>query len=209
MNEERRLSWERIYIDKQGQLPWLEGEIPFDLLKSFTKLLPEDSRILDYGCGNGRLAEVVASAGCTLTCADISEHALELCQKRLIGFNQVSYQLADSPKAVKGKFDGILCWNVLHHVVDSEQHGFVNEIRQKLVAGGLLLISGFSPSDYQFADKKKRLSKTTNDLTYAIEADFFEGTGMQKDIISSGLVELKDGISGQSRAIQYFMIQNH
>ena len=51
--------WYDLYLNKPHMLPWIESELPLYLLKYFFDIIPVGKEILDYGCGNGRLTNIL------------------------------------------------------------------------------------------------------------------------------------------------------
>jgi SAM-dependent methyltransferase len=54
-----------------------------------------DMRVVDYGCGTGRLARLIAPFCRHLTLVDVSVEALRECQRRFGHLSHVEYRLAD------------------------------------------------------------------------------------------------------------------
>jgi SAM-dependent methyltransferase len=54
-----------------------------------------DMRVVDYGCGTGRLARLIAPFCRHLTLVDVSAEALTECQRRFGHLSHVEYRLAD------------------------------------------------------------------------------------------------------------------
>jgi SAM-dependent methyltransferase len=54
-----------------------------------------DMRVVDYGCGTGRLARLIAPFCRHLTLVDVSAEALKECQRRFGHLSHVEYRLAD------------------------------------------------------------------------------------------------------------------
>jgi len=59
-----------------------------------------DMRVVDYGCGTGRLARLIAPFCRHLTLVDVSAEALRECQRRFGHLSHVEYRLADGSNGV-------------------------------------------------------------------------------------------------------------
>lgn len=76
--------------------------------------LPQKSRVLEVGCGNGGLSYLLQKNGYTVRCCDIEDHSF---------FPEIKPQLIDGkhlPYENKS-FDVVLIITVLHHTIYQEQ----------------------------------------------------------------------------------------
>src|SRR5437870_3972474 len=94
------------------------------------------SRVLDLGCGDGRVAARLAAAGAEVTGVDPSAVALERARA-------AHPELTFLPPGAGGRlplddasFDAVVCIDVLQHVADTQL--LMSETRRVLRAGGLL-----------------------------------------------------------------------
>ncbi len=102
----------------------------------------EGERVLDSGCGNGRLYEVLRAQKVDYFGIDASEKLIEIAKKNYFGTG-AKFQVADS---LKLPFPGIFFGNVysisvLHHIPSREfQLQYLKEARRVLKPEGLLII---------------------------------------------------------------------
>ena len=109
-------------------------------------LPPEPRRVLDLGCGDGRLAGLVVDARPSVeavVCADRSAAMLEKAQERFAGdvrVEIVTHDLADpvGPLAEGGPFDVVVTGFAVHHVDDDRKRDLYREAAAVLAPGGLL-----------------------------------------------------------------------
>jgi SAM-dependent methyltransferase len=96
-------------------------------------------RVLDVGCGDGRLAKRLADGGARVAGADPSRIAVERARRAVPGgvFEQVG--AAGRLPFDDGRFDSVSCVNVLQHVGDTQL--LLSEIRRVLRAGGVLAVA--------------------------------------------------------------------
>jgi cyclopropane fatty-acyl-phospholipid synthase-like methyltransferase len=94
--------------------------------------------VLDYGCGDGRVARFLAKECENLTCVDVSPHVLELVEKRVktYGNNNVNFILADEFNE-ENKYDLIGCFQVIQHNPFDQQMEIVSKIKNALNDSGL------------------------------------------------------------------------
>ncbi|HXR84052.1 MAG TPA: methyltransferase domain-containing protein [Hanamia sp.] len=121
---------------------WITGRNGFKDENELRKYLSSKKRILDAGCGNGRVTALLRTysdpnkteiVGIDLTAADVAE-------KNLAGYKNVKFykkNLLDNLTSL-GKFDFIYCQEVLHHTGNARK-GFDNLI-ELLEPGGEIAI---------------------------------------------------------------------
>jgi SAM-dependent methyltransferase len=103
----------------------------------FARSLPAAERVLDLGCGDGRLGSELRAA--SLTAADVSSVALERAGRRLPGASIVALQ-PDAPLPFEdGAFDLVLCAETIEHVRDVQL--LLSEARRVLAPGGTLAVT--------------------------------------------------------------------
>lgn len=116
--------------------------------------LPENSRVLDMGCGSGVLGLTLAveRPAWDVTLADVSPDALALARENatLLAIDQVSFVQSDLFSALSGEFDGIVA--NLPYVPDGQRFTVAREVLHDpelaLFSGadGLDLIRRFIPA---------------------------------------------------------------
>ncbi len=104
----------------------------------FEKLLPDDGRILDLGCGSGRDSLAFKQHGKTVVALDASSKMCEMASK-LIG--QDVLQMRFDEIAFEDEFDGIWACASLLHVQSDELPDILGKVRKALKKQGILYIS--------------------------------------------------------------------
>jgi 2-polyprenyl-3-methyl-5-hydroxy-6-metoxy-1,4-benzoquinol methylase len=89
-----------------------------------------DLTILEVGCGSGHVLRLFRDA--RLTGIDISQEALAAATKNLAGY-QVELRLGNAT-AVHGRFDRVICSEVLEHVPEPER--VIEAIAAQIAPGG-------------------------------------------------------------------------
>ena len=126
------------YLERIDRLPHRrEGE---DVLaRDLSGSLP--GRVLDLGCGDGRLAAIVLAAypDSSVLCVDMSPTMLAAATKRF-GDNPrvtlVAHNL-DEPLPFDEPFDAVVSSLAIHHVTDERKHALYGEIARLLSVGGV------------------------------------------------------------------------
>jgi 2-polyprenyl-3-methyl-5-hydroxy-6-metoxy-1,4-benzoquinol methylase len=99
--------------------------------------------ILDYGCGPGRIAVMLAGAGYDVTGVDPAIGMIEEARAyaQLKGEQRVRFELLSSPGVwpVRRLYDGVVCSSVVEYVPDAR--GFLGELCKLLRPGGILILS--------------------------------------------------------------------
>lgn len=107
--------------------------------------LSEGEHVLDFGCGGGIGARVIAKRigpmG-RLTCVDVSGFWIGLCQKRLRRFGHAECYRGDLRKlpVPDAAYDLVFVHRVLRVVGPGERQNVVDCLAEKLAPGGRLLI---------------------------------------------------------------------
>ena len=97
--------------------------------------------VLEYGCGDGRIARYMANMCKKLICVDISQVVLNRAKQRLDSFSTANAEfiLSDSLEDIKA-IDFIYCLQVLQHNTFEEQLQIINRIKELLKPNGFACI---------------------------------------------------------------------
>lgn len=151
-----------------------EKHLAISSLKQFLSYLPNNSNILDVGCGGGQDSKFLAKNGCSVLGIDISKEMIRLAKKLA---PEGKYMVADLSELVAKEFDGIWCCRVFHHISIKEQRVFLRKLNSLLKPNAVLYISCVVSEkniDYEAFDSgnnnllKKRLTpKSFKDMLVA------------------------------------------
>jgi SAM-dependent methyltransferase len=157
---------------------------PSEQLPRFLASLPVSPKVLDLGCGSGRDAVRMVSAGCELTLTDGSAAMAAQCRKRLglpvrvLRFEDLDYQSA---------FDGVWASASLLHAPRAALPDVLRRVYAALKPGGLLMASFKAGGQEKWdklgryynhldADEAEALFRAAGDWT-SLEIERFEGGG--------------------------------
>jgi len=125
------------YVGRIGRVPQrLAGEA------ALVELLPATpTRVLDLGCGDGRLIALLLDARPDveeIIGVDNSPPMLDLARERFGADARVTVQTGDlrEPVDVLGPFDLVTSGFAIHHVSDERKRALFAEVRALLVPGG-------------------------------------------------------------------------
>jgi SAM-dependent methyltransferase len=126
--------WNRVGLEKRFKHPLR--------LEWLSRHLNQQARILDYGCGYGRILEQLVRAGYSNSVgADFSEAMIRRCRSTLPHINLVQSD-GDSLPFRERAFDAVVLFAVLTCIPrEKDQRDLVEEVLRVLRPGGLLYIS--------------------------------------------------------------------
>jgi cyclopropane fatty-acyl-phospholipid synthase-like methyltransferase len=109
------------------------------LVRDLALALP--GRILDLGCGDGRLTAFLLAEypDSTAICVDLSPVMLDAARARFDGDERVTFveHRLDEPLPVDGPFDAIVSSLAIHHVTDERKRTLYAEAAGLLAPGGV------------------------------------------------------------------------
>jgi SAM-dependent methyltransferase len=125
------------YDDELWELVGEDPGPPREALREFVRSLGHAERVLDLGCGDGRLSAELDAA--ELTAADVSRVALERARGR-VPQARIAELEPDAPLPFgDGAFDLVLCAETIEHVRDVQL--LLSEVRRVLRPGGVLALT--------------------------------------------------------------------
>ncbi|WP_346960948.1 class I SAM-dependent methyltransferase [uncultured Arthrobacter sp.] len=125
-------------------LPDTSFESPLDvaMIDEFSALLrcAPGRKVIDAGCGAGRMSALLSGAGLVVTGVDLSPVMVQTARRLHPGLMFDVGELADLP-ADDGAADGILAWYSIIHSSPAALPAIVREFWRTLRPGGLALIA--------------------------------------------------------------------
>jgi 2-polyprenyl-3-methyl-5-hydroxy-6-metoxy-1,4-benzoquinol methylase len=117
---------------------YVRGRLFIDAL---VKHLPPGARLLDFGCGPGRLALLAARAGFEVEGFDRSSGMVEEAKKQNLEGARISFGLCDGigDDLESGRYDGVMCSSVIEYVVNPDN--LLANFARAIKLGGLLVIT--------------------------------------------------------------------
>jgi SAM-dependent methyltransferase len=115
-------------------------------------LLPQLSRILELGCGNGKTTTSLVQAGYRVTAIDISPHAASLCWNTCMDPDLIGILIGDSRKTPfrDESFDVVIASHITGHLSFSGRRQLAVEVQRLLIQGGTIYFRDFSAGDFRY-----------------------------------------------------------
>jgi 2-polyprenyl-3-methyl-5-hydroxy-6-metoxy-1,4-benzoquinol methylase len=179
--------------------------------------LPPGSRLLDVGCGSGWLSEYLARLGYQVTGIDISPDLIALSRERLsrvpyhadhqtpLAYRFLTHDIESAP--VGEQFDGVVCYDSLHHFVD--EHAVMRHLSAAVKRGGLLFIMEGdnppteSPTAQELRDVMREYGTLESPFSpeylrsllvahgFAVIGDYVSLNGLfERDVVAQGQVQV-------------------
>ena len=112
--------------------------------------VPPGARVLDAGCGSGKMTIPLARAGYRLVGLDLVREGL-LEMRGDIGL--VAGDVRGLPFR-DGAFGAVVCYDVLQHLLAPERARAAAEIGRVLAPGGVAFLAGFGRGDMRYGGKE-------------------------------------------------------
>lgn len=112
-----------------------------ELLK-LTKLVKDGDRILDIGCGNGRLLEILSGKEVEYLGVDNSQELIKIAKARFPDKTFLLGNILELNKILEKKFDHISCVAVLHHLPGKDLRiEALKQMKEKINENGKIIIT--------------------------------------------------------------------
>jgi ubiquinone/menaquinone biosynthesis C-methylase UbiE len=136
-------AWEEEYTKKGILWSGLTHELPE---------MPEGSRVLELGCGNGKILAVLIRNKWDITALDISKKAVALSRDLVKGASITEFMVADARNipVKSATFDAVFAIHVLGHIDEPGREEIVREVTRILNIGGMLFFCDFSTEDIRY-----------------------------------------------------------
>ncbi len=130
-------------------VPWYTDEQYNDLGITHSRQLIEGYRnrtknslrnVVDYGCGDGRVARFMASKCNKIICADISSDILLCTAQRMLKYQVANFEVVLTDDLVQTNIDFIYSLQVLQHNTYAEQVQILEHIKLMLKENGVACI---------------------------------------------------------------------
>lgn len=137
-----RLAYDEVADTYADHFQSTEPELPVELamVKHFASLLPGERRVLDAGCGAGRMMPVLAALKCRVEGVDLSPEMIRRSRRDHSTYSSQVASIGDLPFP-DASFDGVFSWYSTIHSPDADLPRIMGEARRVLRPLGLLLVA--------------------------------------------------------------------
>jgi 2-polyprenyl-3-methyl-5-hydroxy-6-metoxy-1,4-benzoquinol methylase len=164
-------------IAHEGRYAWFSERFPI-----------QGRSVLDFGCGSGYGAGLMAAKGARVTGVDISPASIAHATRAYpaAAFMDMDLTAADVPERIQGQFDFVVSFDVIEHVEKYWQ--FVRNIRQLLSKDGIAVIgcpNRFATFDYNVEWNPYHVQEfTPTQLAWILRTEFSSVTMLGQDFVS-------------------------
>ncbi|MFF8380836.1 class I SAM-dependent methyltransferase [Streptomyces sp. NPDC015661] len=143
--------WDGFYADRDKPVPFFVAK-PDENLVSYVEqgLLPAGGKVLDLGCGPGRNALYLASAGFDVTAVDLSPTAIAWAEERArdTSAEGVRFVCGDAFTAVlDGPYDLVYDSGCFHHLPPHRRVSYLALLDRTLAPGGHFALTAFAAGE--------------------------------------------------------------
>jgi len=163
-------------------------------IKFISKFLKKDSKILEIGSGYGFFLEGMQKHGYEIEGIEVSKERLEYAKKKKLKIFDIN--LLDDSSTILKKYDLIVSFHVLEHIVDPKK--FLKEIRTMLKSKGKIIFEVPNSNDYQL----KLNSKYNEWYWQRAHINYYHPKTLSKLLKNSGFKNI------QIQGIQRYSIEN-
>lgn len=144
--------WDGFYEDRGKPVPFFVAKPDENLVSYLDRGLITKPRVLELGCGPGRNAIHLASAGCTVDAVDLSPAAISWAEERAReSGTSVRFHCGDAFALTKtmltGPYDLIYDSGCFHHLPPHRRISYLDLIDRCLTPGGYFGLVCFAPDE--------------------------------------------------------------
>lgn len=141
--------WDYVYKKHKKDAPWLSDACCDIYSAAINPYLPKEINglyMLDYGCGNGKIAARLRNKGAKIDLAEISHRMIKFLNRHYYSCNIFE---VDIPQRIgkANSYDFIITWMLFCNIQSDFWTGFLNGFYELLKPGGNLLIGGWDKDD--------------------------------------------------------------
>jgi len=201
--------FEKIY-EKPGAV-WTRTEPQQEIIELIESEKIKPSKVIDIGCGEGFLSIYLASKGFDVLGIDLSERAIQYAKENAIkqrtNIRFVAMDIADLSK-LKEKFDFVLEWGIMHHIMPSQRPQYVKDIANLLNPNGKYLSVSFNEQSPEFGGPRKKYRKSPlgTKLYYSSQSELQELFKHHFHIVEVKIIKMTGG-KGQAHIGNYFFME--
>ena len=203
--------WDRVYEKHLSDAPWLSNAC-FELYSPIIDFyLPDNIKglhILDYGCGNGKIAWRLHERGADVDMAEISQLMIEQLELQYpageVGIFEVEHP---SDLSDLNRYDVVLTWMLFCNINPDYWESFLDGFCRIIKPGGTLIVGGWDCNDpinnenHNIVVYTEQRNWPINDLKYYIDNRY--------SIVSDDCISVKLPFYEETRLIRCYDLVNN
>ncbi|MGH3506786.1 MAG: class I SAM-dependent methyltransferase [Nocardioidaceae bacterium] len=184
-----RRAYDTVANDYATYLPDTRAEASLDLamIDAFIEAVgtSADVRVLDAGCGTGRMSRYVADRGCRVEGVDLSSNMVAMARRDQGDLVFAVGSLTDLPYP-DDQFAGVMLWYSIIHTPPSGQQQIFDEVARVLRPGGHVLVG------FQSGEGTRDLSQAYRQFGHEIllERHLYTPDQVAATMLAAGLSEV-------------------
>ena len=196
MGEDKEI-FENIY-EKQRAV-WTRTEPQQELVELVESGKIKSCKAIDIGCGEGYYSIYLASKGFNVMGIDLSKKAIQYAKENAAKHKvKINFKVMDidNLKKIKEKFDFILEWGVMHHIMPPQRQEYIEKVSNLLNKDGKYLSVCFNEQSPEFGGvgKKYRTGGSSGtSLYYSSQKELRELFEPHFRIIEAKIIQMMGG----------------
>ena len=184
-----RRAYDTVANDYATYLPDTRAEASLDLamIDAFIEAVGTgaDVRVLDAGCGTGRMSRYVADRGCRVEGVDLSSNMVAMARRDHGDLVFTVGSLTDLPYP-NDQFAGVMLWYSIIHTPPSGQQQIFDEVARVLRPGGHVIVG------FQAGEGSRDLSQAYRQFGHEIllERHLYSADHVAARMLAAGLSEV-------------------
>jgi len=208
MNQSKEI-FEKIY-EKPGAV-WTRAKPQQELIELVEKGKIKPCKVIDIGCGEGFYSIYLALKGFDVLGIDLSERAIQYAKENAANRKaDVRFLVIDITNLdqLKEKFDFVLEWGVIHHIMPPQREKYIKDIAGLLNKDGKYLSVCFNEQSPEFGGlgKKYRESPLGTKIYYSSQDELKELFKPYFCVIEAKIITMTGG-KRQDHIGNYFLME--
>ncbi len=126
--------------------------------KFAAKMASKGRSVIEFGCGEGIGAPILAEAAKSYTGIDYDEDAIKTAHQQFAGHEKFAFQHADFMGEAFGKFQTAVSLDVVEHIYSKDEQTYFETIWKQLTDDGIVIIGTPNVTSQEYASKLSKMA---------------------------------------------------